>query len=327
MKEYIKTTHGPDSKSSPPPQDRRDNDTKAPMRHKRHVLIALFLACRPRQWLKNLLVLAAPAAAGGIFRSHELFPALAAAGFFTLASSGIYLINDVIDREADRAHPTKCRRPIASGDLGVKTAVGVAIVLTALALLLPLLFYRYQVALIIGIYILVTLAYNFGFKQEAVLDIAAVAVGFLLRAIAGGVADNLPLSDWFLIVAAFGSLFMVAGKRYSELVSLGEEAGRHRRALETYTTGYLNFIRSISAAVAITGYCIWAFDKASHSHGGAIWLQLSIAPFIMGILKYSLVVEEGRAGAPEEVVLGDKVLIALGLLWALCLGVGIQIYH
>jgi decaprenyl-phosphate phosphoribosyltransferase len=324
--EHTKITHDAASAQEPSPGLHTAGHGVSPAAP-RPLPLALLVACRPRQWLKNLLVLAAPAAAGGIFRSNELLPALATAVFFTLASSGIYLLNDVIDRDADRNHPTKCRRPIASGELSAVTAIAAAGLFTALAVVLPLIFYRPQVAMVIGIYVLVTLAYNFGLKQEAVLDIATVAVGFLLRAIAGGVADNLPLSDWFLIVASFGSLFMVAGKRYSELVSLGEKAGRHRKALETYTQGYLNFIRSISAAVAITGYCIWAFDKASHSHGGAIWLQLSIAPFILGILKYSLVVEEGKAGAPEEVVLGDKVLIALGLLWTLCVGVGIQVYH
>lgn len=292
--------------------------------HRRHGAIVTFIiACRPKQWLKNVLVFAAPAAAGKIFVPSVLTNVVLMAAAFVLTSSGIYLLNDLKDLDADRHHPTKRFRPIASGELAPTRAALGALILLVLGNVLPFVLLNGASGLVVLAYSAITLAYNYYLKREAVLDIAAVAIGFLLRAMSGGVAAHLPLSNWFLIVASFGSLFMVSGKRYSELKLLGEEAGRHRRALDTYSTGYLNFIRALSAGVMITGYCIWAFDKAAHGHGGALAFQLSIIPFVLGVLKYSLVIEEGLAGAPEEVVLSDRTLVAIGFLWALLMGIGV----
>lgn len=288
--------------------------------------MSLLRSCRPKQWLKNGLVFAAPAAAGKLLVGSILLQSAWAAVFFILTSSGIYLLNDLKDISADQLHPTKSKRPIASGQLSKTTATTAAVLLLVSGNLLPLLLSNYRLSIVILSYSVVTLSYVFGLKHEAVFDIAAVAVGFLLRAMAGGVAANLPLSNWFLIVASFGSLFMVAGKRYSELVLLGEDAEGHRKALGAYTASYLNFIRATSAAVAITGYCVWAFDKASVSRGGSIWLELSILPFVLAILKYALVIEQGMAGAPEEVVLSNKSLLGIGAVWAAMLTVGILVY-
>lgn len=164
-------------------------------------------AVRPRQWVKNVLVLAAPVAAGTATESDVLLPVALAFVVFCMAASGIYLVNDAMDVEADRAHPTKRFRPIAAGVLPVNLAFGMAVVLLGGSIALSFLA-NWQLAVVMAVYIGIQLAYCFGLKHQAVLDICIVSSGFLLRAIAGGVAAEIALSQWFLLVMAFGSLFM-----------------------------------------------------------------------------------------------------------------------
>lgn len=290
------------------------------------MVLAYLAETRPKQWIKNLLVFAAPAAAGLLFHGTVLRHSFIEFICFILASAGIYTINDLLDAPADRKHPTKSRRPIAAGEIDTREAAVFAGALLLVANLLPYALLPWQGGIVVNIYTLVTIAYSIWLKHEPVLDIVAVAVGFLLRAIAGGLAANLPLSNWFLIVTSFGSLFMVTGKRFSELSLLGDKAGSHRRSLDVYTSGYLNFSRSISAAITIVGYCLWAFQKSATLHHGAIWVEVSILPFVVAILRYSLRIEQGETGSPEEVILSDITLLLTGVIWAALLGVGIFIY-
>jgi decaprenyl-phosphate phosphoribosyltransferase len=148
---------------------------------------------------------------------------------------------------------------------------------------------------------------------------AVVASGFLLRGIAGGVAAGLQLSQWFLLVAAFGSLFMVAGKRYSELVLMGDETAT-RGTLRQYSASYLRFVWSMSAGVACTAYSLWAFELGAR-RPGVPWATISIAPFVLGVLRYAVDIDKGAAGEPEEIVLRDRVLLAIGALWAVTVGI------
>jgi decaprenyl-phosphate phosphoribosyltransferase len=278
-------------------------------------------ALRPRQWVKNVLVLAAPLAAGAIFDPDVLRPTIVAFVLFCLASSSVYLVNDSIDVEEDRRHPRKRFRPIAAGLVPRPLAVAVAVVLATVALVSAALLTRPALAWVLASYVVIQLGYCTFLKNQPVIDLAVVASGFLLRGIAGGVAAGLVLSQWFLLVAAFGSLFMVAGKRYSELVVVGDAAAT-RKTLREYSASYLRFVWSLSAGVACTAYSLWAFDMAA-SQGGAPWATISIAPFVIGILRYAVDVDRGAAGAPEEIVLGDKVLLLLGVLWAVFVGVGV----
>ena len=278
-------------------------------------------ALRPRQWVKNLLVLAAPLAAGAVFEADVAGPTAVAFVLFCLASSAVYLVNDAIDVEEDRRHPRKRFRPIAAGLVPRSLAVALAAVLFTVTLVTAALLTRPELAWVLASYVVVQLAYCLVLKNEPVIDLAVVASGFLLRGIAGGVAAGLPLSQWFLLVAAFGSLFMVAGKRYSELVVVGDEAAT-RKTLQEYSDSYLRFVWSLSAAVTVTAYCLWAFDMTP-GQDGVPWATISIAPFVLGILRYAVDVDRGAAGAPEEIVLGDRVLLLLGLVWALVVGVGV----
>src|SRR5450631_3169993 len=279
-------------------------------------LRVLIRACRPRQWIKNTLVLAAPTAAGVDLEPRAALGMVVAVIAFCLASSGIYLVNDIVDVEVDRAHATKRRRPIASGELSVRAAWTAAAVLLPAALVVSALL-TWQLFVVVAIYEAVQVWYCLGMKNEPVIELTSVASGFLLRAIAGGVATQVELSMWFLISAGFGSLFMAAGKRYAEK-SLVQEAGvATRPVLAGYTTTYLRFVWTLSAGVLVTTYSLWAFTLRQTSLSE--WSVVSIIPFVMALLRYAVDVDSGAAGEPEEIVLRDPMLLLLGAVWAACL--------
>jgi decaprenyl-phosphate phosphoribosyltransferase len=283
------------------------------------VLPALVRTMRPKQWIKNLLVLAAPLAAGKLFETGVLGPTLLALAGFCAVSSAVYAANDCADRESDRAHPTKRNRPIAAGDLSVTAGLTLAAVLLAVGLGLGLLASVPLMLLLAG-YTALQIAYTLRLKHEPVLDLAIVAAGFLMRAVAGGLAADLRISQWFLLVAGFGSLFIVAGKRYSELHTLGNEAGT-RRSLVRYTDTYLRFTWSIAATATVMSYSLWAFEMGQAAD--VPWHTMSIAPFVLGLLRYAVDIDAGQAAEPEDIVWGDRVLQGIGVIWLVlvCLGV------
>lgn len=273
------------------------------------VLAGLVRTMRPRQWVKNVLVLAAPFAGGTIFH----LPVLGAVGIafvaFSLAASGVYLVNDVQDVEADRAHPTKCHRPIAAGVVSPALALAVAVVLFVAAIGTSALASRDLVGVTV-VYIVVQLAYCWWLKHQPVVDISIVASGFLLRSIAGGAAAEIALSQWFLLTTAFGSLFMVAGKRYAE-IRLAERTGaKIRKSLDRYTASYLRFVWTLSATGVIMTYGLWAFQLSQTHHSR--WPVISLVPFVVAVLRYAVDVDGGNGGEPEEIALGDRVLQVLG---------------
>ncbi len=283
---------------------------------------SLFEAVRVRQWPKNGLVVAAPLAAGVVFRPDVLLDTAVALLAFILASSGTYLLNDVGDVDHDRLHPRKRHRPIARGDvpLAVATVIGVALLLAAV--LLPLLSGYYSLAACIASYVVLTSLYSRWLKHEPVVDLVVVAAGFLLRAMAGGLAAGLELSPWFLTVASFGSLYVVAGKRYSELVNLGEEGPSMRPSLQGYSASYLRFVWTVAAGVLVAAYCLWAFEVSAASGGSTPWLAFSVAPFVVAVLRYTLAIDRGAAGAPEDIVLRDRGLQIIGLVWLVVFSLG-----
>lgn len=280
-----------------------------------NVIVGVIKAVRPRQWLKNLLVLAAPLAAlGGPVRYDYLdvlFRVLVAFVVFCLAASAVYLINDARDVEADRAHPTKRFRPIAAGVVPEWLAYTLAVALAVASLAISWTLTP-NLALVMAIYLAIQLAYCFGLKHQAVIDICIVSSGFLIRAIAGGVAASIPLSRWFLLVMAFGSLFMAAGKRYAELQLAERTGAKIRKSLESYTGSYLRFMWTLSATAVVVCYGLWAFERDGNS---ASWFAVSMVPFTIGILRYAVDVDGGLAGEPEEIALRDRVLQLLALAW------------
>lgn len=298
----------------------------------KNLATGLVKAIRPRQWVKNVLVLAAPLAAGQLQVDHASVWRGVGIAFvaFCLAASAIYLINDALDVEADRNHPTKRYRPIAAGVVPVGLAYAIAAVFGVASILIALLA-NWQTAVVIGIYIVIQIGYCVGLKHQAVIDICIVSSGFLLRAIAGGAATGIDLSKWFLLVMAFGSLFMAAGKRYAELQLAEQTGAKIRKSLEYYTTGYLRFVWTLSATAVVLCYGLWAFEKEGHVNSAGenidnIFYAVSMVPFTIAILRYAVDVDGGAAGEPEEIALGDRVLQVLALAWIVCVGVAVYAY-
>ena len=199
----------------------------------------LLRTARPKQWLKNVLVFAAPGAAGVLDQPSALGKTLLMFVAFCFAASGTYFWNDILDVEADRAHPTKSKRPIAAGDVSLAAAKVVGTLLPLLALGVAALTGRWQSVAVVAAYMAITLSYSAVWKHVAVLDLVAIASGFVLRAMAGAVAVDVPMSSWFVLVTTFGSLFVVTGKRYAEAIELGDGAHEVRSTLGDYSEGYL----------------------------------------------------------------------------------------
>lgn len=299
------------------------SDAALPAVDRSSVLPGLARAVRPKQWAKNVLVFAAPGAAGVLSDPSALGRACAAFALFSVAAGGTYLLNDAADVESDRLHPVKRYRPVASGSVPIAVArsVGVLLVVGAVAGGWAVLGHRF--GLLVAGYLALSTSYTIWLKHIEVVDLVAIAAGFVLRAIAGGVAVEVPISRWFFIVTSFGSLFVVAGKRSSEQRELGIDAGSVRATLGAYSGGYLVFVRSVTAGVALLAYCLWAFETGE-TKGGAVWFEISILPFTVGVLRYALLLEQGAGGAPEEIFLRDRVLLVVGMMWAVLFAVGVH---
>ncbi|MEU3373264.1 decaprenyl-phosphate phosphoribosyltransferase [Streptomyces sp. NPDC006660] len=277
---------------------------------------ALVRTARPRQWIKNLLVVAAPAAAGRLRDPHVVAQLALVFCLFTAAAAAVYLINDARDAEADRAHPDKRHRPVAAGLVPVGAAYATGAVLAVLAPLCAALTCNAMTATLLSAYLVMQLAYCVKLKHVLVVDLVVVTSGFLMRAMTGGVALGIPLSRWFLITAGFGALFMVSAKRYSEALRMEGKGAATRALLDAYTTGYLRFVWQLAAGVAVLAYCMWALEAGGVVKGSLLpWRQLSMVPFTGAILRYAVFADRGSAGAPEDVVLHDRALAVIGLSW------------
>ena len=288
------------------------------------VIPALVKALRPKQWAKNVLVVAAPFAAGRLLEPSVAANVAVAFVAFCLASSAVYLLNDVRDAPMDRLHPEKKNRPIASGQVAPSTAVVLAVVVLVASLALSTLA-EPALLWVIVTYLVLQLLYVFWLKNQPVLDLAVIASGFLLRALAGGAATDIAISDWFLLVAGFGSLFVVAGKRYSELVTLEAneaEIGQTRSTLLSYTSTYLRFVWTVAAAVTVMVYGLWVITVPRESTTATL---ISLVPFTLGLLVYALVIDSGKGGEPETAILRNPTLLALGALWVISLGVTLYV--
>ncbi|MGZ8762886.1 MAG: decaprenyl-phosphate phosphoribosyltransferase [Acidimicrobiia bacterium] len=277
---------------------------------------------RPRQWAKNVLVAAAPGAAGVLTHRDALIDTMIAFVAFCLAASGTYFLNDALDAEADRLHPKKRLRPIAAGVISVTTGKIWAGILIAAGIGIGFATGSWELPFVTAIYVLCTTSYSIWFKHVAVIDITLLASGFVLRAIAGAVATGVPISDWFFIVTAFGSLFMVTGKRHAEYQEMGDDRVGFRSTLGEYSISYLNYVLAVASGVTMVAYCLWAFEKTART-GGVPWYELSIVPFVLAMLRYALIVQQGGGGAPEDVVLGDRMLQGMIVGWVIVFGIAI----
>lgn len=286
---------------------------------------AIVRLMRPRQWVKNGLVLAAPAAAGVLDQGEYLGRALIVMVSFCLAASGTYCLNDAADVVADRAHPTKRNRPVAAGVVSVARARSIGVILLVLGMGLGIATGAWEASAITAVYVVLTTSYTVWLKHLPVVDIVMITAFFVIRAVAGVVGTDIPLSDWYLIVASFGALFVVAGKRTTELRL--EDAIGHRPALRAYTPGFLQYVRSVASGVTLLAYCLWAFEKADLADTSVPWFQLSIVPFVLLILRYALILETEEHRGPEEILLQDRQLQVLGVIWAVVFASGVYLGH
>ena len=274
--------------------------------------IGLLRAARPRQWTKNVLLLGAPAAAGVLDDPHAWVRLAGAMAAFCAAAAGGYLLNDVRDAEEDRRHPRKRTRPVASGAVPAAPALVAGVVLLLLGIGLAARLGPAFLAVLLG-YVGLTAAYSLALRDVAVLDLATVAGCHVARAAGGGIAVGVPLSRWFLIVTSFGALFVVAGRRLGDLAELGDGAPAARRTLAQYSPSYLRHVLTLSSAVAVTAYCLWAFARG-HATLPAL-SELSVLPLVLFLLRYALLLDHGRGGAPEELLISDRALAVLAGLW------------
>lgn len=290
------------------------------------IISAFIREARPRQWMKNLLVLAAPAAGGVIDRPHPLQRSLVAVAIFCVASVGTYFFNDAVDVDADRLHPRKRLRPVAAGDIPVNVALVTGVLLLAASIPAGYALAGRPLAAVMAVYAVVNVAYTLGLKRVPVIELGCVSAGFVLRAIAGGAATGVALSTWFVTVACFGALLITAGKRTGETMELGEDGAAHRSTLGAYPPAFLRSVRVLASTVLVTSYCIWAFDRGARfgNRGNQmLWYELSIVPVVLAVLYLELAFESGRGSAPEDLAVGDRILQLLGLTWIGLLAVGI----
>jgi decaprenyl-phosphate phosphoribosyltransferase len=277
---------------------------------------------RPRQWVKNALVVAAAGAAGALGSDDVPERVAVACLAFCLLSSGIYAVNDVRDRHEDRHHPRKCRRPVAAGELDPGSALALGFVLMIVGLVLcalvrPLLLWTGA-----G-YLALTLTYTMVWRRLPVLDVVAVAGGFVLRAVAGGVAAPVALSRWFILVVTFSALFIAAGKRHAELTRSREQRTASRAVMRFYTEARLRLILTGSAACALFSYCVWAFELPLVD--GFPWRPLSIVPFAACLARYGALARAGQGESPEEVILRDRRLLLGGVAWLIVFALSVQV--
>ena len=277
----------------------------------------LLVSLRPGQWTKNLLVFAA------LIFGERLLDPLAVAGavtafvVFCALSGAVYLVNDVSDREADRRHPLKSRRPIAAGQVSAAAALACAATLSAAALVVAA-WLRPALAVVAVGYLLLHALYTRALKHLVILDVLAIAIGFVLRAVAGGVAIDVPISDWLLVCTILLALFLALGKRRAEITLLADSATGHRRILEEYSPYLLDQMIGVVTASTLVAYMIYCLSPETTQHFGTHWLVLTVPFPIYGIFRYLYLVHRKEGGgSPAEMLLTDRPLLTCVALWGL----------
>jgi decaprenyl-phosphate phosphoribosyltransferase len=273
---------------------------------------AVLVTIRPRQWIKNALVVAAAGAAGALTRDDVPVRVALACVAFCLLASGIYAINDVRDAAEDRLHPRKRLRPVAAGELEprVATALGVGLLTAGLVLSAAV---RPLLGVVAVGYVALTIAYTLVLRRIPILDIGAIAGGFVLRAVAGGVAAPVVLSRWFVLVVTSAAVLVAAAKRQAELRRTEQAGTGGRPVLERYGAARLRLVIAGSAAVALFAYGVWAF--ALPDVHGIPWRPLTILPFAACLARYGMLIRAGGGEAPEELLLKDRGLALAGAVW------------
>lgn len=290
-------------------------------RRPQSLLLAALEAARPRQWPKNLLVFAVPLAGASLGRANGFGYALLAALAFTAASSAVYLVNDVVDADRDRRHPTKCRRPVASGRLPAWLALACAGAAVGVAFGACVLVGSGALAVVIGVYLTFSVLYTLVLKHVPGLEVIFVAVGFVLRALGGAVATGVPPSGWFLTVCSLGALMVALGKRYTELAVLGTAAARHRPVMRWYSLGLLRVSQRAVAVGMLVAYLLWAL---SHTDPWMrTWHLISAAPLALALARFDHLTGLAEDKPVEDLIARDPVMACCEITWLTLFLVGL----
>ena len=284
---------------------------------RRSTAASLLVSLRPDQWHKNLIVFAALIFAVKLLDPAALARATAAFLIFCAVSSVVYLINDVADRDQDRQHPVKRLRPIASGELSPGTALTFAAVLGAAALAIAF-WLRPAFGVAAAAYLALFVVYTGSLKHIVVLDVMTIAIGFVLRAVAGGLVIDVHISNWLLVCTMLGALFLGLAKRRHEMTLLTEGAGGHRKILEEYDTYLLDQMIGVVAAATMVAYIIYCASPETRAYFGTEWMVLTTPFPIYGLFRYLyLVHRKAGGGSPSDMLLEDRPLLACVLLWGI----------
>lgn len=268
---------------------------------------------RIHHYIKNLLVFAALACSGQLFNLEKLASCAAAFVAFCMVSSVVYIINDIRDQEKDRIHPTKCKRPIAAGTVRVKSAWTLAIILFLIAVVCNCLTFHITSTLLLCLYLVLNLAYSFGLKNVPIVDITILVAGFLIRILYGAFVADIAVSNWLYLTVIALSFYFALGKRRNELKQLGD--GETRKVLKAYPVSFLDKNMSMCLTLANVFYALWSMDEKTVSFYNNSYLIFTIPIVLLITMKYSLDIEGESDGDPVEVLLHDKVLLVLCILY------------
>jgi len=278
-------------------------------------LVALIRSVRPVQWLKNGFVLAPIVFSGRIDDPDAWGRCLAAVAAFCFASSATYLLNDVLDRKADRNHPSKRHRPIAAGLVSVPLAVGSAVVVGGAAFAVAIWLGGWFPFILAG-YLVLTSLYSAALKEVVFVDVLVVAAGFVMRVVGGAVAIEVPISTWLLLCAYLLALYLALGKRRAELALLGEEAGNHRVVLGHYTLPMVDQAISVVLGATVLAYTLYTVAPDTVAKVGSEGLMATVPVVLYGLFRYLYLLHRHElGGSPTRVLITDKPLLACVLVW------------
>ncbi len=283
---------------------------------------AVVKTARPRQWPKNLLVLAAPIAGASLGRDDGAAYALVAVVAFTAASCAVYFVNDVIDAERDRQHPRKRLRPVASGALPAGQALALAGVAALFALAAGAWIGEPLLTVTIAAYLVISFAYSLALKHVPVVELACVASGFVLRALGGAAATHVRPSGWFLTVVSLGALVVAVNKRRGELAVLGPAAARHRPVMRWYSFGALSALARVLAAAMVVSYALWAVgDGDGWAHA---WHLVSVLPLAVALVRFDWLAGQGTGRPVEDLLARDRPMAVAELAWLALFALGLS---
>ena len=273
--------------------------------------------CRPEQWIKNVIVLAAVVFGFKMGQAASWLKALTAVAAFCLMSSASYVFNDIFDIRSDRTHPKKKLRPLAAGQVGIKEAgaMTIALVLAGVAAAhgLGALFYIVLIA-----YFALHVGYTLVFKKQVLIDVICIALGFVLRAVGGAVAIRVEVSPWLIICTFMLCLFMGFCKRYSETVYIGpSQLEKHRVTLIRYTPHLLNHLITFSATLAVVSFLLYAINERTVEHFGTIYMVYLVPLVVYAVFRFAMLSMEGAYTDPTELILKDKPFQFTAALWGI----------